>query len=1061
MNRASLFFAASLPLALSLLAVAAPPKAKISFTREIRPILAENCFLCHGPDPGSRQAGLRLDQANAATKNALLARITAKPSSPLHMPPVHSKKSLTTAQIATVKQWLAEGAVYEKHWAFVWPSLPSLPPAPSLPITGGRGSLRGFSYLHPTLSHYWEGVPRNEVGERNGGRETITIDTFIRARLAKANLKPSPEASRAEWLRRVSLDLTGLPPSIADADAFFADRALTAYEKVVDRLLASPGFGEQMALPWLDVARYGDSYGYQSDQLSTVWPWRDWVVGAFNKNLPYDQFITQQLAGDLLPNATRETRLATTFNRLHRMTNEGGSVPEEWRLEYVADRVRTFGTAFLGLTLECARCHDHKYDPIKQSDFYSLSAFFNSIDEHGLYDSGSITPTPSVLLPTPEQEKALEQAKQGVAEAEKALAETKKAREGVFLTWEKTRKLIEVAGNGVAPDQVAHFGFETLDGVPHVDSVPLVEGKVGKAAQLDGENNINLGEKARFTRHTPFTIDFWMKDARLLKDPVVVYTSSAGTDAGPYGYDLMIENGILQARMMRHWPGNALATRATSPVPANEWVRVSVTYDGSSTAAGMKLYVNGELARTTILRDHLWKGTGTHALAFGQRFRDRGFKGGLIDELFVYSRALTPLELVGGASQPLDQLREYYFSALDPETRAAQAKLTAAREKVWRAEDPMQEVMAMEELPTPRPSYVLARGAYDAPKTDKNRVGRVTPAFLPTLLPRPLLPRTGKEGSSASRLDLARWLIRPDHPLTARVAVNRLWQQFFGRGLVESSEDFGIQGRLPSHPELLDWLAKDFQRDWNVKRFVRQLVLSQTYRQKSAQQPDLQKRDPQNILFARAPSYRLSAETIRDVALAASGLLDTKLGGPPVSPYQPGDLWREANSMSPAYRQSVGGDLYRRSLYTVWKRTAPLPNMMAFDASGREVCTARRQNTSTPLQALVLLNDPQFVEAARVLGEKIVRDGGTTDTQRVVFAFRTLATRFPTPTEARLLEQLYATERQLFTADPASATKLLTVGEKKTNPTLNPIEVACATAVAQAILNLDTTIWKR
>ncbi|WP_395088159.1 DUF1553 domain-containing protein [Armatimonas sp.] len=1023
MNRVCLFFAASLPLALSLLAVAAPPKAKISFTREIRPILAENCFLCHGPDPGSRQAGLRLDQPNTATKNALRARITAKASSPLHMPPVHSKKSLTSAQIATVKQWLSEGAVYEKHWAFVAPqSPPSFPPP--------------------------------------------TIDGYILARLAKANLKPSPEANRAEWLRRVSLDLTGLPPSIAQADAFFADRALTAYEKVVDRLLASPGFGEQMALPWLDVARYGDSYGYQSDQLSTVWPWRDWLVGAFNKNLPYDQFVTQLVAGDLLPHATRETRLATAFNRLHRMTNEGGSVPEEWRLEYVADRVRTFGTAFLGLTLECARCHDHKYDPIKQSDFYALSAFLNSIDEHGLYDSGSITPTPSVLLPTPEQEKALEQAKLGVAEAEKALAETKTTRESAFQAWlkkyeafQKVRPFIETVQKEI-PDLVAHFGFENLDGVPHVDSVPLVPGKIGLAAQLDGENNINFGDKARFTRHTPFTIMFWMRDARLLKDPVVVYTSSAGTDAGPYGYDLMIENGILQARMMRHWPGNALAIRATSTVPANEWVHVTLTYDGSSTAAGMRLYVNGGLARTTILRDHLWKGTGTHALAFGQRFRDRGFKGGLIDELSVYGRALTLLEIT--ASESPEGLREYYFSALDPETRTAQTKLTTAREKVWRTEDPIQEVMVMEELPTPRPSYVLARGAYDAPKTDKNRVGRITPAFLPPLS----APLRGAGGETArnepgGRLALAKWLTRPDHPLTARVAVNRLWQQFFGRGLVESSEDFGIQGRLPSHPELLDFLARDFQRDWNVKRFVRQLVLSQTYRQSSAQRPDLQKRDPLNILLARGSSYRLSAETIRDVALAASGLLDTKLGGPPVSPYQPGDLWREANSMSPAYRQSVGGDLYRRSLYTVWKRTAPLPNMMAFDASGREVCTARRQNTSTPLQALVLLNDPQFVEAARVLGEKIVRDGGTTDTQRVVFAFRTLATRFPTPTEARLLEQLYATERQLFTADPASAAKLLTVGEKKTDPALNPIEVACATAVAQAILNLDTTIWKR
>jgi hypothetical protein len=369
--------------------------------------------------------------------------------------------------------------------------------------------------------------------------------------------------------------------------------------------------------------------------------------------------------------------------------------------------------------------------------------------------------------------------------------------------------------------------------------------------------------------------------------------------------------------------------------------------------------------------------------------------------------------------------------------------------------------MAMEELPASRPSYVLARGAYDAPKTDKNRVGRITPAFLPALLPQPLLPITGKEGSNISRLALAKWLTRPDHPLTARVAVNRFWQQFFGRGLVETSEDFGIQGSLPSHSELLDWLAKDFQRDWSVKRLVKQLVLSQTYRQSSAQRPELQKRDPQNVLLARGPSYRLSAETIRDVALSASGLLDAKLGGPPVSPYQPGDLWREANTMSPGYRQSVGGDLYRRSLYTVWKRTAPMPNMMAFDASGREVCTARRQNTSTPLQALVLLNDPQFVEAARVLGERVVKEGGTTDSQRVVYTFRTLTTRFPTPTEARLLEQLYAAQRQLFTQAPAEAAKLLTVGEKKADPALSPLEVAAAATLAQAILNLDATIWKR
>jgi len=998
-------FAALLPLAAGVFAVAAPPAPPVNYTREIRPILAENCFTCHGPDVAARKAGLRLDVPNAAVKRALLARVTAKPESGALMPPPETHKKLTPAQIAKLKLWVAQGGHYDKHWSFV--SVPKTVPVP------------------PTKNKTWARNP---------------IDKFVLARLERESLTPSKEASRTEWLRRVSLDLTGILPTLAEADAFLADKTPTAYEKVVDRLLASPHFGEQQALPWLDIARYADSYGYQSDQLSPTWPYRDWVVKAFNDNLPYNQFVTQQLAGDLLPGATRETRLATAFNRLHRMTNEGGSVPEEWRLEYVADRVRTFGTAFLGLTLECARCHDHKYDPVTQRDFYAFSAFFNSIDEHGLYNQSDIVPTPTVLLPTPEQETALEQAKAGVIAAEKALDDTKSARAAAFAAWQQGKTELS------SPDLVAHYGFESLDEVPHVDEVKLVEGKQGLAALLTGDNNVNFPGKANFTRHTPFTIQFWMRDPRQLTEPMVVFHASSGTDVGFHGYDLLIENGVLTARIFRHWPGNAIAISTPSAVvPKDTWTKVALTYDGSSRAAGLKLYINGSLAATQPVRDHLWKGTGAHTLAFGERFRDRGFKGGLLDELSIYSRALTPLEL-GSTTDTVTSRAEYYFSAIDPETRAATAALAAAREKVWRAEDPMREVAVMEELPQPRPSYVLARGAYDAPRSQ--RAARGVPAVF-------------GGGTLKDRLALAQWLTRPDHPLTARVAVNRFWQQLFGRGLVETAEDFGIQGRLPTHPELLDWLARDFLTDGNMKRALKQLVLSATYRQGSARRPDLEKKDPQNLLLARGPSYRYSAETIRDIALAASGLLKDTLGGPPVSPYQPGDLWREANTMSPAYRQSVGTDLYRRSLYTVWKRTAPMPNMVAFDAAGREVCVARRQATSTPLQALVLLNDPQFVEAARALGERILKDGGPTDASRVRYAFRRLAVREPTATEARLLEALYTEQRTAFAADLPAAQKLLTVGASKPDPTLAPAELAAATTLAQAILNLDATIWKR
>ena len=1072
-----------------------PARSAPTYNRDIRPILSENCFQCHGPDSAARKAGLRLDRRKEAVargviapgkpaQSRLISRVfAAQPA--LQMPPAASRKTLTAEQKDTLKRWIAAGAQYEPHWAFT-------PPAARVPV--------------PAV--------KNAVWSRG------EIDRFVLARLEREGLKPSPEAPKVDWLRRATLDLTGLPPTLAEVDAFLADRTPKAYEAVVDRLLASPRYGERMAIPWLDVARYADSYGYQSDQLSPTWPYRDWVVRAFNDNLPYDRFITYQIAGDLLarqemkkaisptlnptpippqpqhqvPSAYRDMVLATAFNRLHRMTGEGGSVAEEWRLEGVADRVHTFGTAFLGLTFECARCHDHKFDPVSTRDYYSISAFFNSIDEYGMYDRADIVPSPSLLLPTPEQEKVLADAAQGVTQAEDNLAKVRSEREPAFKTWYDAQfgavkappqgdaALRAAAAMMMAPaanqDLTGRFDFERFNGAvlpnqapgataqgARQDEVPLVEGRSGKAVQLDGENNVNFPQLGRFTRDTPFTVSFWLYDTRQGAEPAVVFQACDGTDAGPHGYDLLIEKGILTARIFRHWPGNAIAVRATRPMQANTWTFVTVTYDGSSRASGLKIYVTGQSDQET-LRDHLYKGTGQHTLVFGQRFRDKGLKGGRIDELSIYTRALSPMEvawlhesgprsavteIAADPARSIKFLQEYYYSALDPETRKASAALTDARARLTAAEDPVYEVAVMDEMSRPRPAYILPRGQYDTPRTPANLVQRTTPAAVlkfPDNLPK-------------DRLGLAQWLTRPDHPLTSRVAVNRFWQAFFGRGLVETAENFGVQGQLPSHPELLDWLARDFiNSGWDVKKLARKIVLSATYRQASALRPDLKERDPGNKLLARGPSHRLNAEAIRDEALAAAGLLDERRGGPPVSPYQPGDLWRESNTMSPAYRQSIGGDLYRRSLYTVRKRTAPIPNLLAFDAPSREVCVARRQTTSTPLQAFVLLNDPQFVEAARVLGERVVKEAAD-PAARVRLAFRSLATREPTATEQRLLTGLYTSQLQSFRGDTTAAAKLLAVGDRKPDPALPPAEVAAATVVAQTILNMDATIWKR
>lgn len=1051
---------------------------EVRFNRDVRPILSDKCYFCHGPDEENRAAGLRLDlaeeSADAIESGELLRRIHSDDEYE-QMPPPETKLSLTEAEKKTLEAWIKQGAEYEGHWAFAL--LPDEVPVPA--IAGDD----------------WSKGP---------------LDRFVREELSRKDLPPNAAADPHRWLRRVTFDLTGLPPTLAEIDAFQtalagSDDRDKVYAAEVDRLLASPAFGEHMAVAWLDAARYADSYGYQSDKLNTQWPYRDWVVRAFNDNLPYDKFLTWQLAGDLLSGASqgdkaaeskvisagerRDQILATAFNRIHRLNNEGGAVYEEWRKENVADRVQTFGTAVLGLTLECCRCHDHKYDPIPMRDYYSLAAFFNSIDESGVYDRSEKVPCPSLLLPTQGQQLALEKAKLQLKLAQAKYEQQLSAARERYAEWKSKSGEQKHA----IPDLKLALSFDVpfdnkLKEIYHPsegdrgwtqppklvssEENPLPRLAVDQAAekivdanpsrraiQFDGERGIATKGVEPIDRWTPFSVVVTFRETKRHSQRTVIAHNTRGTDCGYNGWDLTIEDGYLESKMARVWPGNAICVRATDPLPKDEWHQVSATYDGSSQAEGLKLYLNGKLLQTEVVRNDLKKSANVavdHGGEFviGQRFRDRGFAGGQIDDVRLYARDLTPIELVHLATaKPINPSPEYYASAIDERSRQAAKALAQAHKKMVMAEEVMHEIPVMAEMDTPRETHVLARGEYNAPTSEKTRVDRHTFSDLQPSLP---------EGAPRNRLGLAQWVTLPNHPLTARVAVNRLWANFFGYGLVRTPENFGLQGELPTHPDLLDWLARDFvSSGWDVKQLCKSIVLSATYRQDSRATYDLIESDPENRLLARGPAYRFDAEQIRDLALFVSGRLHTKIGGPPVSPYQPGkDLWKESNDMSPAYKQSVGKDLYRRSLYSVWKRTAPLPNMMAFDTQSREVCTVKRARTNTPMQALVLLNDVQFVEAARLLAERALEEADTTKSQ-IAWAFCNLTGRLPDEGEARLLAELHEDEAAYYDENPDEAVKLINIGESKPGDSYNKATLAALTATCQAILNLDATIWKR
>ena len=1012
---------------------------KISYSREILPILSDKCFYCHGPDKEHRKEDLRLDiRAEAIkagawdlgkpSKSEALIRIFSTDEDE-QMPPPDSHRSLTDKQKNLIKTWIEQGAEYEAHWAFVTP--PKEIPVPE------------------TKDQSWARNP---------------IDSFILSRLEKEKLHPSPAAPPERWLRRVTFSLTGLPPNQPEIDAFLADTSPQAFETVVDRLLASPRFGEHMATPWLDLARYADSFGYQADVDTLAWPYRDWVIKAFNENLPFDQFITQQLAGDLLPDATRDQKLATAFNRIHRKTNEGGAVPEEMRQDGISDRVHTVSTAFMALTFECARCHDHKFDPISAKDYYSMGAFFNSIEEFGIMGwNNGILPQPALALPTPEQEGKLTTLAKAISDADISLSSHIKSTDGGFETWLASEK------NFPDADLAGYFNF---DGDPNsallnkIDSKQsakiggntIAEGQTGNGVLTNGDDTLGLPDFGIKHADQPFSISLWLKPSEAYPR-AVVFANSTSADVPYSGYELILENGHLTWSLARELPGNAASISTAAEIPVAKWTHVTVTSDGSLHASGIRIFINGLPAQTIIVCDTLTRDFAIGgALGFAARSRDPGLRGGMIDGISFHTRAITPLEALAihqgtpraEIKADKDQLREYYFSAVDPLARGLSANLSAARAAYRSEQDKVEEIITMRESALPRPAFILTRGDYTMPG---KKVERETPDWLPPF-PKDL-PR--------NRLGFAKWLTSPDHPLTARVSINRIWQEIFGTGIVETSDNFGLQGAHPSHPELLDWLARDFiNHAWDQKRAIKQMLLSTTYRQDSIASPQLREQDPSNSLLARGPSRRLSAEQLRDAALGLSGLLSETVGGPPAKPYQaPGSMWKTLNSFLPEYAPDKGQGLYRRSLYTFWRRTTTPPNMMIFDTSTRDVCAARRQTTNTPLQPLVTLNDPQFVEAARKLGERILKQGGTTDASRAAWAYREVTGKSPTAEQLPLLTDLITEQRELFKAAPTDAAALLKIGDSTADPTLDPIESATAATLAQAVFNLDANITLR
>ncbi len=1037
---------------------------KIDYNFHIKPILSDRCFACHGPDKNKIEAGLRLDTKEGTfgelpENEGHFAVVSGDPEkSELHrrifaddpdetMPPPESNLELSEYEKKLLTKWIEQGAEFKEHWSLLPPEKVKLP---------------------KVEQQDWVKNP---------------IDQFVLANLESKGLAPSAPATKEMLLRRVSFDLTGLPPSVEELNDFLADDSPKAYEKVVDWLLASPAYGERMAAIWLDASRYADSHGYQDDRPRTMWPWRDWVVKAFNKNLPYDQFATWQLAGDLLPNATYEQVLATGFNRNHAITQEGGIIEEEYLAEYAADRVNTFSTTFLGLTVECARCHDHKYDPITQKDYYQLFDFFNNIPEKGRIDYNDLSPEPSIKVQDAELDSTIAYIQTRITHFENEVHKKEKIIETEFFTWLKDDFENEDFNKAVTEKQEAYYKLDILEadqfysdegndqpalmnpGLPASIPFPkLVFGKPGHALQFDGSNYLTLGDIGDFEHYHHFSYGGWIKSSQNFKRNAGIFSRRNG-ELNRQGYDLVLTpDHKLSARIINRDGENYIQVTTKAAVPKNQWQHAFVTYDGSSKASGLRIYLNGQNQAVTVNQDNLdYKSilNGNDFLVGHWSSRNQttdtyGFEGGSVDEVRVYDRTLTPLEVqVLAEKDPHENYANLPVAAITRNSPLYQhflmrydktyAEDIHTLDTLRRTDFYIPNVMVMQELDTPKETHIMLRGSYAAPG---EKVVAGTPEAV---LPFP-------DNLPKNRLGLAKWLVSEKNPLTARVAVNRFWQLIFGKGLVRTPEDFGNQGALPSHPELLDWLAVRFRESgWDVKAIQKMMVMSATYQQSSRINKKLQKMDPENVWLARGPNARLSAEMFRDNALAVSGLLKEKVGGKWVKPYQPSDIWKAlANQIGEnKYRPSEGNGLYRRSLYTYWKRTIPPPTMLMFDAPERTLCAVKRQSTSTPLQSLVLLNDPQYMEASRKLAERMIREGGDTPENQVIFGFRAVTSRMPKPEEMEILLTLYQEELSRFSYEDTPANELMQIGDSDYDTKLNKEQLAALAVVANTLLNLD------
>ncbi len=995
---------------------------EVEFNRDIRPIFSDKCYTCHGPDRANRKSKLRFDTEAGAkqdlgghfaivpgdtAKSELVRRITAeKPA--MRMPPVWSGYKLTDQEIGLITRWIEQGAKWEKHWAFIPPKRRPLPDVKD------------------------RGWPRN------------AIDNFVLARLEREGLDHSPEADRERLIRRVTLDLTGLPPTPTEIDAFLNDKSPTAYERVVDRLLASPRYGERMAERWLDAARYADTNGYQTDAERSMWRWRDWVIDAFNRNMPFDRFTVEQIAGDMLPNATLDQKIATGFNRNHRGNGEGGIIPEEYAVEYVVDRVDTTATVWLGLTLGCARCHDHKYDPFTQKEFYQAFAYFNNVPEKGKAWKYGNSP-PVVPAPTAAQQAELSAIDARLATAESKFLSMKPELARVQRDWEKSDALSAPVDWTISRGMVVQrrlMGSGAFDGK--------------RAVEVDVDDDV-----AKFGFYDKFTLSAWIKPTA---PTGAILTRTEDVSEGE-GYGLYLKDGKVQVNLVKRWLDDALRVETDQSITVDQWHHVLATYDGSRVADGVKIYVDGVSQKLKINLDDLNQSFDTKEplrIGAGGR-RENRFHGQMRDVrahkvvLTAEEAAVVATDVPVGeiAAKPpanraraqSDKLALFFLERNAPaQIRDAWRQVTELREQKARMLESFPTVMVMQERATPRDTFVLIRGAYD-------RAGDKVSPGVPSVLP-PL-----PAGCDNNRLGLAKWLVDPSNPLTARVTVNRFWQMYFGVGLVKTVEDFGSQGEWPANLDLLDWLATEFIRTgWDVKALQKLIVTSASYRQSSKATPELVQRDPENRFLARGPRFRLPPEVVRDQALAAAGMLVEKIGGPSVKPYQPAGLWKELGGED--YKADTGEGLYRRSLYTFWKRTAPPPSMVNFDAAGREACTVRENRTNTPLQALDLMNDVTYVEAARVLAERMMREGGTTPEDRIAFGFRLATARHPRAGDTAILSSSFHHYLDRFRTNPAAGLKLLSEGEYKRDQTLDVSQLAAYTSVASLILNLDETVTK-